>query len=315
MTLDPQMKKILDLIAAAGAPSIRGMTPVEARTAFEGRLEFFRRGGVAEIGRCEDRAVPGPAGPIPVRLYYPRGQSPCGAALFFHGGGWVLGNLESHDPTCRALAAGSGALIIAVDYRLAPEHKFPAAADDSYAATRWAAENAAALGYPEGQLAVSGDSAGGNLAAVVALMARDRGGPKIRHQVLIYPAFDPAMVEPSHQEFAQDGYVLSRADMEWFWNHYLRNAQDGSNPYANPARANDLSRLPAALVITAGFDPLRDEGEGYAEKLRQAGVPVVAKRYEGLTHGFFNMTSQIDQAKVALERTCAALREALAGGQ
>ena len=311
MALDPQMKTILDLIAAAKAPSIREMTPPEARAAFESRLEFFRRGGVEAVGRCEDRAVSGPIVPIPVRLYYPSGQSPCGAAMFFHGGGWVLGNLDSHDPTCRAMAAGSGALIISVDYRLAPEHKFPAAAEDSYAATRWAAQNAAELGYPEGRLAVCGDSAGGNLAAVVALMARDKGGPKLRYQLLIYPAFDPAMEAPSHKEFAEDGYVLSRADMAWFWNHYLRNAQDGSNPYANPARAKDLSRLPAALVITAGFDPLRDEGEAYAEILRKAGVPVVAKRYEGLTHGFFNMTSQIDQAKVALDQSCAALREAL----
>jgi acetyl esterase len=311
MTLDPQMKTIIDLIAAAGAPSIRGMSPVEARAAFESRLEFFRRGGVETVGRVEDRTAPGPGGPIPVRLYYPRDQSPCGAAMFFHGGGWVLGNLESHDPTCRALAAGSGALVVSVDYRLAPEHKFPAAADDSYAATRWAADNAAALGYPEGRLAVCGDSAGGNLAAVAALMARDRGGPKLCYQALIYPAFDPAMEAPSQREFAADGYVLSGADMAWFWNHYLRGAQDGSNPYANPTRASDLSRLPAALVITAGFDPLRDEGEAYAEKLRQAGVPVTARRFEGLTHGFFNMTSQIDQAKTAVEQTCTALREAL----
>jgi acetyl esterase/lipase len=311
MTLDPQMKQIIDMIAAAGAPSIRGMTAPEARTAFEGRLEFFRRGGVAAVERCEDRTVPGPDGPIPVRLYYPRGQSPCGAAMFFHGGGWVLGNLDSHDPTCRALAAGSGALIIAVDYRLAPEHKFPAAADDSYAATQWAGENAATLGYPAGRLAVCGDSAGGNLAAVAALMARDRGGPALRYQLLIYPAFDPAMEAPSHREFAQDGYVLSSADMAWFWNHYLRNAQDGSNPYVNPARVSDLSRLPPALVITAGFDPLRDEGEAYAESLRKAGVPVTARRFEGLTHGFFNMTSQIDQARAALDQTCGALRTAL----
>lgn len=313
MTLDPQMKKIIDLIAAAKAPSIRGMTPAEARAAFESRLEFFRRGEIQTAVRCENRAAPGPAGPIPVRLYYPLDRSPCGAAMFFHGGGWVLGNLDSHDSTCRALAAGSGALVISVDYRLAPENKFPAAADDSYAATRWAAENSAALGYPEGRLAVCGDSAGGNLAAVAALMARDGGGPKLRYQLLIYPAFDPAMEAPSHREFAEDGYVLSRADMAWFWNHYLRDVQDGSNPYANPARAKDLSRLPAALVITAGFDPLRDEGEAYAEKLRKAGVPVVTRRFEGLTHGFFNMTSQIDQAKVAQEQTCNALREALSG--
>jgi acetyl esterase len=314
MTLDPQMKKILDLIAAAGAPSIRGMTPAEARTAFESRLGFFRRGGVEPVGRREDRTVPGPGGEIPIRLYYPHGQAPCGAAMFFHGGGWVLGNLESHDPTCRELANRSGALIVSVDYRLAPEHKFPAGVDDCYAATRWVAENAAALGYPEGRLAVTGDSAGGNLAAVVALMARDRGRPQLRYQLLVYPAFDPDMKFPSQSEFADDGYVLSRADMAWFWNHYLNNANDGANPYANPACAKDLSRLPAALVITAGLDPLRDEGEAYAEQLRKAGVAVAVRRCEGLTHGFFNMTSEIDAARAARDEACAALREALTGG-
>ncbi len=314
MTLDPQMKQILDLIAKVGAPPIREMSPAEARAAFASRLEFFRRAGVEAVERIEDRTIPGPGGQIPVRLYYPRGAAPVGATMWFHGGGWVLGNLESHDPTCREIANRSGAMVAAVDYRLAPEHKFPAAADDCYAATRWVAENAGALGYPAGRLAVTGDSAGGNLAAVVALMARDQGGPPLRMQVLIYPAFDPTMSAPSHREFAEDGYVLSRADMVWFWNHYLRGRQDEANPYLNPARAKDLSRLPAALVITAGFDPLRDEGEAYAALLRKAGVTVSSKRCEGLTHGFFNMTSQIDQAKVARDQACAALREALARG-
>src|SRR5579885_304433 len=299
MTIDPQMKKILDMIAAAGAPPIRGMTPAQAREAFETRLGFFRRGGVEPVGRCETRTVAGPGGDIPVRLYYPAGQTPCGAAMWFHGGGWVLGNLESHDPTCRELANRAGALVVSVDYRLAPEHKFPAAADYCYAATRWVAEHAVTLGYPAGRLAVSGDSAGGYLAAVVALMARDRGRPPLRYQLLIYPALDPELKFPSQGEFAEDGYVLSRADMAWFWNHYLNNANDGANPYANPARAKDLSRLPPALVITAGLDPLRDEGEAYAAQLRKAGVAVAAKRCEGLTHGFFNMTGEIDAARAA----------------
>jgi acetyl esterase len=311
MTLDPQMKRILDMIAAAGAPPIREMSPAEARTAFVSRMEFFRRGGVEEVARIENKRIPSPGGEIPIRLYYPRGQAPVGASMWFHGGGWVIGDLESHDPICREIANRSGALVVSVDYRLAPEHKFPAAPDDCHAATRWVADNAGTLGYPAGRLAVTGDSAGGNLAAVVALMARDKGGPALRFQLLVYPAFDPAMTTPSHQEFAQDGFVLSRADMVWFWNHYLNGPQDESNPYLNPARAKDLSRLPAALVITAGFDPLRDEGAAYAAMLRQAGVVAKSRQYEGLTHGFFNMASQIDLAKVARDEASAALREAL----
>ncbi|MBF6568143.1 MAG: alpha/beta hydrolase [Candidatus Binataceae bacterium] len=312
MTLDPQMKLILDMAAAAGAPPVRDFAPVQARAEFARRMGFFRRGEPEAVGRIEDLTIAGPHGPIPIRLYYPKAKPPIGAAMFFHGGGWVIGNLETHDSTCRERANGSGVMVAAVDYRLAPENKFPAAADDCYAATEWIAEHAADLGYPAGRLAVSGDSAGGNLAAVVALMARDRRGPLLRYQLLIYPALDPELKAASHSEFDRDGYVLSRADMVWFWNHYLRNQDDVANSYVNPARAKNLAGLPPALVITAGFDPLRDEGEAYAELLRKAGVPVECTRYGGLTHGFFNMASHIDEAKKAVAQACAGIRAAMA---
>jgi acetyl esterase len=311
--LDPQMKVMLDAFNAAGPMFLRAETAEQARAKMRALLEANPIPPPA-IYRVEDRHIPGAAGDIAARVYTPEGNPPMGVLVFFHGGGWVVGDLESHDRVCRALANQAGCVVVSVDYRLAPEHVFPAGAEDCYAATKWIAENAAALGADGSRLAVGGDSAGGNLAAVVALMARDRGRPQLRYQLLVYPAFDPEMKFPSQSEFADDGYVLSRADMAWFWNHYLNNANDGANPYANPARAKDLSRLPAALVITAGLDPLRDEGEAYAEQLRKAGVTVAARRGEGLTHGFFNMTSEIDSAKAVRDEACAALREALTRG-
>jgi acetyl esterase len=313
MQLHPQMKAILDQAAASGAKPFHAMTPAEARQGIAALLEPFNS-APEKVAKSEKRTIPGPGGQIPVQIYTPEGNAPFPVLVYFHGGGWTVGTIESWDSFCRSLCNASGCVTVSVDYRLAPEHKFPAGPEDCYAATDWVAKNAASIGGDPARVAVGGDSAGGNLAAVAALMARDQDGPALCFQLLIYPAFDPAMSAPSHQEFAQDGYVLSRADMAWFWNHYLRGPQDEANPYLNPARAKDLSRLPAALVITAGFDPLRDEGEAYATMLRTAGVPVTSKRYAGLTHGFFNMTSQIEQARVARDEASARLREALARG-
>jgi acetyl esterase len=227
--------------------------------------------------------------------------------VFFHGGGWVLGDLESHDGLCRMLTNQAGSITVSVDYRLAPEAKFPAAAEDCYAATKWAAANASAIGADASCVAIAGDSAGGNLAAVVALIARDRGGPALAFQLLVYPAIDPASDAPSQKENAQ-GYLLTNADMIWFWGHYLGGAQDAANPYANPLKAKWLGGLPPAMVITAGFDPLRDEGEDYAAALKKAGVPTLLKRYDGAIHGFFGPAYEIGKAAVA--EACAALREA-----
>jgi acetyl esterase len=309
--LDPQMKAVLDQAAAAGGKPFHQMTPAEARQAIDAMFAAFR-GTPVDVGRVEDRKIPGPAGQIPVRIYTPRRTGPFGALVCFHGGGWVIGNLETHDATCRQITAGAGCVTVSVDYRLAPEHKFPAGPDDCYAATKWVSDNTGLLNVEPNRLAVGGDSAGGNLAACVALMARDRGGPKLAFQLLIYPATDCADDTPSQREFANVSrdYLLSRADMEWFWGHYL-GPNDRRNPVACPALANSLGDLPAAFIITAEIDPLRDEGEAYAEALRRAGVNAKLKRYNGVCHGFFSMASMIDKGRQAVSDSCAELRSAI----
>ncbi|HTW89905.1 MAG TPA: alpha/beta hydrolase [Candidatus Binataceae bacterium] len=310
-TMDPQIKLVLDQIAGLTGGPPRTMPVADARKGLDQVVDLLRSGGVEEVARAENRKIPGPAGEIPLRVFVPKSGSPCGALVYLHGGGWVLGGLHSHDNICRAFANAAGCLVVAVDYRLAPENKFPAAPEDCYAATAWVAGNAAALGYPEGRVAVGGDSAGGNLTAVVSMMARDRKGPKLRFQLLIYPATDVAMDTPSYRDFQDDGYFLSGADMIWFWNHYLARKEDGDNPYASPARAKDLSGLPPAFVITAGLDPLRDEGEAYARRLIEAGVPTLCARYEYVTHAVFNMAPLVDAGKTITRQAAAAVREAL----
>ena len=311
MALDPQMQAILDQAAAAGGKPFHDMTPVEARQAIDVMFAAFR-GEPAEVGRVEDRKLPGPAGEVPVRIYSPPGRGPFGVLVYFHGGGWVIGNIGTHDSLCRDLTKQAGIVTISVDYRLAPEHKFPAGPEDCYAVTKWVSGNAALLSVDASKIAVGGDSAGGNLAAVVTLMARDRGGPKIAYQALIYPATDAANSTPSQKEFSKDGYVLSKADMEWFYGHYLK-AADADNPYASPALAKDLKGLPPALVLTAAYDPLRDEGEAYAEALRKAGVPVKASRYEGVCHGFVSMAAALDAGKRAVAELASELHKAIGG--
>jgi len=312
ITIDPQAQAVIDKLKEFGAKPPRMIPVAESRGGLDAFMEYVRAtGGVDDVARIEDRKIPGPGGEIPLRIFTPKGGKPVGAIVFLHGGGWVIGGISSHDNVCRAFANGSGCLVVAVDYRLAPEHKFPAAADDSYAATKWVAENAASLGYPAGKLAVVGDSAGGNLTAVVTLMARDHGGPKIAYQMLIYPALDAAMEAPSQKEFFDDGYFLSGADMVWFWDTYLRSKEDADNPYASPSRAASLAGLPPAMVITVGIDPLRDEGEIYAARLIEAGVPTVAVRYEYMIHAVFNMAPIVDMGKTMTMQAAAAVREAL----
>jgi acetyl esterase len=237
------------------------------------------------VGHVANRAVPGPAGPIPVRIYTPFGVGPFPLTVYFHGGGFVVGDLETHDAPCRHLCLASNSIVMAVDYRLAPEHKFPAAPDDCLAATRWGAEHAAEIGADPRRIAVAGDSAGGNLAAVVAIRVRDEDGPRLCAQLLNCPVVDYDMTLPSYRENAE-GYFLTLETMNWFTNHYLARPQDKTHPFAAPIRAKDLSRLPPAYVLTAQYDPLRDEGEAYADKLAAAGVPVVKKRYSNMIHAF-----------------------------
>jgi acetyl esterase len=286
-------------------PALGSLPVPETRQAFAGIAAF---GGPPEpLAKVELRRIPGPSGEIPLRIYTPEGTGPFPGIVYFHGGGWVIGTLDTHDGVCRQLAKRSGAVVVSVDYRLAPEHKFPAAPEDCYAATLWVAENAAKIGADARRLAVGGDSAGGNLAAVVSLMARDRAQPKIAFQLLIYPVTDYSYDTASYRENA-DGYLLTKDSMVWFWNHYLRSAGDGAQPYASPLRARDLKGLPPAMVVTTEFDPLRDEGEAYAERLRQAGVPVKLKRYDGLIHGFFMMTGFFPHALQAVDEAAAEIR-------
>ena len=305
MPLDPQARMLLDQMQSMGTPPLHTMSVPEARQLMESMNVLIGAG--EEVEHVEDREVPGPAGPIPARLYRPAGHGPLPLLVYFHGGGWVLGGLASHDTVCRSLANGAGCAVLAIDYRLAPEHRFPAAVDDCYAATVWAAANAAALGCDAKRIAVGGDSAGGNLAAVISQIARDRETPALRFQLLVYPATDAGYDTASYRENAT-GYFLELEDMHWFYNHYLDSVADGSDPRASPLRARDLGGLPPALVITAEFDPLRDEGEAYAGRLREAGVPVTLHRYDGMIHGFFSMGPLLDQGKQAVAEAVAALR-------
>lgn len=299
--LDPDAATVYAIFQESGRPPYETVTPRQAR-------ELYLKGCVAaspeapELKRIVPLSIPAPEGAIPARLYVPKtprtrsGLSP--ALVFFHGGGWVIGDLDTHDVACRKLAHEGALILVAVDYRLAPEHKFPAAVEDAIAATRWIAANAAELGIDASRLSVGGDSAGGNLAAVVALAAREDNGPALAGQALIYPATDFAMSHPSHSE-PETSVLLTHSVVRWFRDHYLTGAADAGDWRASPARAESLSGLPPAFVLTAGADPLRDEGEAYAKRLEAAGVPVTHRRFPGQFHGFFTMGKFLPQANVA----------------
>ena len=306
--LDPQAKAVIDLVIKSGRPPYHHLSPKDAR-------QLFRETRPAstptppEIGEVKDVR----AEQIPCRLYRPKGvpaSTALPALIFFHGGGWVIGDLETHDVLCRQLTAAAGISVVNVDYRLAPEHKFPAAVDDAWTATRWVAAHAAELGIDASRLAVGGDSAGGNLAAVVALLARDHGGPALGLQVLTYPVTDVAAESPSYAEFA-DGFMLTRDSMRWFFDQYLASKDQAADFRASPLRAKSLTGLPPALIVTAGFDPLRDEGEAYARRLREAGVRVDTICYGGMVHGFVPMGRLIDTGNRAVSHVAASLRQAL----
>jgi acetyl esterase len=304
--LDPQVQALLEQMSSAGMPALSAGSPQDARAMIAGMREMMGPG--EEVAAVEDRTVPGPAGDIPVRIYRPAGDGEQPVLVFFHGGGWVIGDIESHDGTCRALANRSGATVVSVDYRLAPEAVFPAAVDDCVAATTWIGGHGDELGVDSSRLAVGGDSAGGNLAAVVAIAARDAGGPPIAFQLLIYPATDARMGSPSISENGE-GYFLTEVDMKWFYGHY---APDVTDWRASPLLAADLSNLPPAFVLTAEYDPLRDEGEAYADALKKAGGKVDVTRYPGLIHGFFTLASVLDAGKGAVDDAGRALKNALA---
>jgi acetyl esterase len=305
MPLDPQAKALIDMMKSA--PSFSELTPTAARKQMND-MRALRNAAPVAVANVEDRKIPGPAGSIPVRVYTPAGKGPFPVLVFYHGGGFVIGDLESHDGLCRALTNGAGCVTVAVDYRLAPEAKFPAAVEDCYAATRWVSENAAQLNADANRLAVGGDSAGGNLSAVISIMARDAKSPKIMFQLLIYPATDITCSAPSHRTNTE--YVLTPGDIRWFMGHYLRNDADIRNPQASPSFAASFNGLPPALIITAEFDPLRDEAEDYGQKLRAAGVAVQVSRYEGMVHGFVSMGDMLDKGKQGAAEAAAALKKA-----
>ena len=304
MPLDPQSQALLDLQKMTGFPGFDRMPLAEARRAIVARSASSPR---EEVARVEDRAIPSG---VPVRLYWPLGpevRRP--ALLFFHGGGWVMGNLETVDPTCRTLANASGCVIASVDYRHAPEHRYPAAAEDAFEALGWLALEAQRLGVDPDRIAVGGDSAGGNLAIVAALMARDRDKAPPAFQLLVYPVADHAFDTPSYLRYA-DGYGLTLEAMRTYWNHYLPRPEAGVEPYASPLRA-DLWGLPPAHVITVEYDPLRDEAERLADRLRSSGAVVTSRRYEGQLHGFFHLGHLLDAARCAVLDAAAVLRHAL----
>jgi acetyl esterase len=309
VALLPEIRSLLDQQATSGRPPLHHQSVEQAR-AFHVADAAALNGPPAPVAAVADRRVPGPAGELPVRVYTPEGSPPFPIVVFFHGGGWVVGTLDTYDPLCRALAAATPAVVVSVDYRLAPEHRWPAAVEDAYAATEWASRNAAALGGVQHRLAVAGDSAGGNLAAVVALGARDRGGPAIGFQLLVYPVLDAAGDTASWREYA-DGYHLTADGMRWYWDHYLGGA-GGAAPDASPLRAAFVGGLPPALVIGAEYDILRDEGEAYAARLAEAGVDATASRHAGVVHGFVRWRAVTGAAEDALQEAAAALRSALA---
>lgn len=316
MPIDRQVQRLLDRYNSFGVPPLHTLTAEEARqqpTIVDAARALLEERGEEispePVGNVTDQSIPGPAGDLPIRLYRPKGSGPFPALVYFHGGGWVLGDLENTDAACRALTNMAQCLVISVNYRKAPEHRFPAALDDAYAAVQWVVKNAASIDGDPQRVAVGGESAGGNLAAVVCLRARDQGDPLPIYQALIYPVTNYAFDTLSYEENA-DNPALSRDTMRWFWQQYLPDEQAGQQPYASPLRAPDLSGLPPAVIITAEYDPLRDEGEAYAQRLRDAGVPVVSSRYSGMIHLFFRLTPLLEPARKALIEVAAGLRSA-----
>lgn len=304
MPLDADVEAMLDRLQELGLPEAHEVGVAESRAAYARAPKPTGD----PLTLVEDREVPGPAGPIPVRCYASSADAPLGTLVFFHGGGWVLSNVDGHDSLARRLAARSGAFVVSVEYRLAPEHPFPAPHDDCWAVTAWLAEHGERWGADPGRLAVGGDSAGGNLAAGVALRARD-DGLDLAHQLLMYPCLDVDFERASYRDNAE-GYFLTAANMIWFWDQYVP-SEHREHPYAVPMRAEDVSGVAPALIQTAEFDPLRDEGEAYAEKLRQAGVEVKVSRKDGMIHGFVSMIGALDDARASLGEMGQELRTAL----
>jgi acetyl esterase len=310
--VDPHIAAVLDMLATMEAPPLHQGSPDDGRQAYLGMTAGMRAPEhVVPVRETREITVAGAEGELRARVYRPEGDGPFPVVAFFHGGGFVIGDLETHDNMARNICRGCSAVVVAVDYRLAPEAPFPAAAHDVVAATRWIAEHAAEL-EGDGRLAVAGDSAGGNLSAVVAPQLRDSGGPALVGQFLIYPSVDAGGDYPSRAENGK-GYMLETETMEWFFNHYSADPANNSDPRLSPLQHSSLAGLPPAVVVTAEYDPLRDEGEVYADALRAAGVPVEVRRYDGMIHGFFDMGNISPGAQAAIDDGCALFAAVLRG--
>jgi acetyl esterase len=307
MPFDPQVQAIRDQLERNQVPNLYTLTIEEAREA-DLKATVGGAGKRVPVAEVTDRRIPGPAGELTVRVYRPEGDGPLPVLMYFFGGGWSLGTLDTADDVCRRLTNGAGCITVSVGYRLAPENTFPAAVEDCYAGAAWVTAHAGELGADPSRLAVGGDSSGGNLAAAVTLLARERGGPAIVHQLLVYPNTDYQSDTPSMREMKDEHFFNPNA-VRWYWGLYLASDSDGANPLASPLRAKDLTGLPPATIISAEFDPLRDEGERYGDRLSEAGVPVEVTRYDGMVHGFFTMTGLLDAATLAVAYAAGRLRE------
>jgi acetyl esterase len=314
MPLDPQVQAVLDKIRAAGNPEYWQMTPQQARDWHN------RKAGILDVKpepvfKTSDRSIPGPAGGIPIRIFMPRPTAePLPVLVWLHGGGHVVGSLDSYDALCRQLSLQGDCLVVSVAYRLAPEHKFPAGVDDSFAALQWTAKHTAEIGGDPNRLAIGGDSAGGNLAAVCAILARDAGGPKLTMQLLVYPRTAPDEDFASHNEFAE-GHLLTRKTILWFHQHYRASDADRQDFRYAPLICKDLLQLPPALIIVGECDPLRDDGIAYAERLQRDGNAVELTNYPGMVHPFFSMGGAVDAGRRAVTQAASAVRRAFASGR
>ena len=310
MPLIPEAAAFLDQLAQQNLPSMETLPIDVTRRALAMGARPAPNPPV--LRQVQNLLIKRPDGTdLPIRVYLPTTTSPLGVCLYFHGGGWVLNSVDTHDDLVRRLAAASDCVFVSVEYRLAPEHKYPAAAEDAYLALQWVHQHVHELGCPPGRIVMSGDSAGANLAAAACLMTRDRNGPAVAFQVLIYPITDCDFETPSYIANAK-GYFLTRSEMIWFWNHYVSSPEQMREPYASPLRAESLHGLPPAFVITAEFDPLRDEGEAYAAALKAAGIEVTLRRYDGMIHAFMRRVAQFETAKVAIQEVADYLRRGFA---
>lgn len=313
MEFDPAIQKLLDLVYAEDSVPLHKLEPAVARGHYDATHSIFDM-PEPEVARVEDLKIAGPGGDIPLRIYHPAGvetRALLPVVVFFHGGGWLIGSIKTHDRLCRYLANAAQAVVVSVDYRLAPEHKFPAGLNDCLAAVNWVAENAARIGADAGQLAVAGDSAGGNLAAVVTQWCRDHGGPAIAYQLLFYPVTDPLGAHrPSRIRYAE-GLILEELMIDWFLGHYVNTPAESADSRVSPLRAESFAGLPPAFVLNASLDPLCDEGKAYADKLSAAGVPVIYRAHERMIHGFLTMGGLVPDALPAIDEAAQAFRKAI----